>query len=113
MSDVKERSLDLTLPEDLLGGYGEFPDKLYLIQVSLGKYACNNATLPDGQTVNGLACFPSHDDCDTYMALLEGIYGDIVPKSFEEARQIAIGKPILSALFLFMDGHIMDVHYVR
>lgn len=105
--------LGLTLDEAELGGFGGFPDRLFLISVGGGRYACNNATLSDGQAINGLACFPSADDGTTYMGLLGGLSGDLVGKSFEEAREIAIGKPVLSALFLFVDGKIVEVHYVR
>ena len=113
MSNVIERPLDLTLSEELLEGYDSFPDKVFLISVGNGKYACNNATLTDGQQINGLACFPSLDDGDTYMGLLSGLSGELVAKTFEEAREIAISKPDLSALFLFQGGRIVDVHYVR
>ncbi len=114
MSQVVESGpLGLTLDESMLGGFGGFPDRLFLISVGGDRFACNNATLPDGQNINGLACFPSADDATTYMGLLGGLSGDIVGKSFEEAREIAIGKPVLSALFLFFDGKIVEVHYIR
>jgi hypothetical protein len=103
----------ITLDEDLLGGFGGFPDRVFLISVGGDRYACNNATLTDGQTINGLACFPSGDDATTYMGILQGLSGEIVGKSFEEAREIAIGKPVLSALFLFQGERIVEVHYVR
>ncbi len=113
MSTVLDNPLGIHLEEELLEGFGGFPDSLILISVGGDKYACNHAILPDGQAINGLACFPSADDATTYMGLLAGLSGDMVKKSFEEARQIAIGKPVLSALFLFIDGHILDVHYIR
>lgn len=113
MSTIADNMLDFTLDEDLLGGFGSFPDRIFLIHVGGDKYAANNATLPDGQTIDGLACFPSADDATTYMGLLAGLNGDIVGKSFEEARQIAISKPRLSCLLLFVDGKIVDVHHVR
>ena len=111
--DTIESPGGIVLDEGLLGGYGGFPDRLTLISVGGDKYACNNATLPDGQVINGLACFPSPDDATTYMGQLSGLSGDLVSKTFEEAREIAIGKPTLSALFLFVGGRICDVHYVR
>ncbi len=103
----------IILEEELLEGFGGFPNQLFLISVGQDKYAANNATLPDGQSVNGLACFPSADDATSYMGILAGLSGEIVSKSFEDARQIAIGKPVLSCLFLFVDGRIVDVHWVR
>jgi hypothetical protein len=101
------------LDEELLNGYDSFPGRVYLISVGGDKYACNNATLSDGQQINGLACFPSGDDAITYMGLLAGLSGSAVGKSFEEAREIALSKPVLSALFLFQGGKIVDVHYIR
>jgi hypothetical protein len=94
-------------------GYGGFPDKLYLISVGGGKYAANNASLPDGQNLEGLATFPDADEATTYMGLLAGLSGDIVSKTFQEAREIAQSKPRLSCIFLFVAGKIVDVHYVR
>lgn len=101
------------LEEAMLGGYGGFPETLFLIEVAEGKFAANNVSLPDGQVINGLASFPSADDAVAYMGLLAGLNGDIVKRSFEEARQIAISKPILHALLLFVDGKIVDIVYVR
>jgi hypothetical protein len=103
----------LVLDDALLGGFGGFPDSLFVISVGNGKFAANNATLTDGQSVNGLACFPTEDDANHYMGLLGGLSGEIVPKSFDEAREIALSKPILSCLFLFQFGKIVEVHWVR
>jgi len=110
---VDDAPLGIQLEEDVLGGYGGFPDRLYLISAGDGKYAANNVTLHDGQNINGLASFPSADDATTYMALLAGLSGDIVAKSFEEARQIAISKPVLSCLLLFVGGRVVDMVFVR
>jgi hypothetical protein len=104
-----------TLIQDELGAYGAFGDKLYLIHVGDGKYAVNNISLPDGQQIDGLAAFMSLDDAYTYMGLdmARGISGDVVQKSFSEAREIAISKPQLMALIMFSGGQIIDIHYVR
>ncbi|MER3496828.1 MAG: hypothetical protein C4320_08755 [Armatimonadota bacterium] len=101
------------LEEDLLGSAGGFPNSLLLIQIGTDKYAANNATLADGQSVNGLACFPTPDDAATYAGLLAGLDGEFVKKSFDEARDIAKSKPTLDAMFLFVDGKIVEVHFVR
>lgn len=103
----------IVLEEFELEGYGGFPNSLYLISLGGDKYAANNATLPDGQKVNGLATFPDADEATTYMGLLAGLSGEIVGKSFEEAREIAKSKPVLSCVFLFVGGKIVEVHYVR
>lgn len=101
------------ITEEMMGGYGGFPENVFLISPGDDKYAANNVTLPDGEKVNGLAAFPSPDDATSYMAMLAGLSGEIVGKSFEEARQIAISKPVLSCLLLFHDNHIVDICYVR
>ncbi|MGV3617061.1 MAG: hypothetical protein ACO1SV_17175 [Fimbriimonas sp.] len=103
----------IVIEEFELEGYGGFPDGLFLISVGGDKYAANNATLPDGQNLNGLACFPDADEATTYMGLLAGLNGTIVQKKFEEAREIAKSKPVISCLFLFVGGKIVEVHYVR
>ena len=103
----------IVLDESMLGGFGGFPDKVYLISVGGDKYACNNATLTDGEAINGLACFPDPDEATTYMGLLAGLSGEIVSKTFEEAREIAASKPVLHAMFLFASGRIVEVHWVR
>jgi hypothetical protein len=113
MSLINERPSGITLDEVELGGFGGFPDKLYLISVGGDKYACNNATASDGQRLDGLATFPDPDEATTYMGLLAGLSGEIVSKSFEEAREIAKSKPVLSCMFLFVAGHIVEIHFVR
>jgi hypothetical protein len=113
MQQTVENPSGITLIEEELGGFGGFPDKVYLISVGGGKYAANNATAPDGTVLDGLACFPSPDDATTYMGLLAGLSGEIVSKTFEEAREIAKGKPKLNCLLLFLGGHIVEIHYVR
>jgi len=113
MSQLIDNPSGTILEEIQLGGYGGFPDSLFLISVGGDKYACNNATLPDGQVLDGLATFPDADEATTYMGLLAGLNGEIVRKSFEQAREIAKSKPRLSCLFLFVGGHIVEVHFVR
>lgn len=88
------------------------PSELYLISMGEDKYAANNVTLED-VTHNGLATFPSLDDAIVYTGLLAGLNGSPVRKTFEEARAIAISKPTLDCMFLFVDGKIVDIHFVR
>jgi hypothetical protein len=113
MSQVIDSPSGITLEDELVGGFGGFPDRLFLIQVREGMYACNNATRSDGEKIDGLACFPTPDDATTYTGLLAGLNGEIVGKKFEEAREIAISKPKLSCLLLFVAGQIVDIHHVR
>lgn len=113
MPDLVDSPLGLQLDESMLEGFGGFPNALFLINVRGDLYAANNATLPDGQTVDGLATFPDADEATTYMGLLAGLSGEIVKKTFEEARQIAVSKPRLMCMFLFVGGKIADLHWVR
>jgi hypothetical protein len=113
MSQISDRPSGIVFEESELGGFGGFPDKLYLISVGGDKYACNNATGQDGVPLDGLATFPNPDEATTYMGLLAGLSGTIVMKSFEEAREIAKSKPKLSCLFLFVAGHIVEIHHIR
>lgn len=113
MPDLLDNPLGITIDESMLEGFGGFPSNLFLISVGGDKYAANNATLPDGQTVDGLATFPDADEATTYMGLLAGLNGEIVAKTFDEARQIAVSKPRLMCMFLFVAGRIADLHWVR
>jgi hypothetical protein len=113
MPEIVDNPLITQIEESMLEGFGGFPNVLYLINVRGDLYAANNATLPDGQTVDGLATFPDPDEATTYMGLLAGLSGEIVKKTFEEARQIAVAKPRISCLFLFVGGRIADLHWVR
>jgi len=113
MPQTVENPGGITLIEEELGGFGGFPDRVYLVSVGGDRYACNNATAPDGTPLDGLACFPSPDDATTYMGLLAGLSGQIVSKTFEEAREIAKSKPRLNCLLLFLGGHIVEIHFVR
>ena len=97
----------------MMGSFGSFPDEIYLISVGDEKFACNNATTPDGMTVNGLACFLSPDDATTYMAAEKHLEGKIKKSSFQEARDLAKSKPVLDCLFLFQGVQIIEIHFVR
>ncbi|MEQ1933055.1 MAG: hypothetical protein ABL962_04140 [Fimbriimonadaceae bacterium] len=113
MLRLDETPTHFTLDESVLEGYGGFPESLFLIAVGPEKFAANNITLPDGDKINGLATFPSPDDATSYMGMLAGLSGEIVGRSFEEARQIAISKPVLACVLLFAEGRIIDICYVR
>ena len=111
--DLLENPMIEQLDESMLEGYGNFPTTVYLIGMGGDRYAANNATLSDGQSIDGLATFPDPDEATTYMSLLAGLSGEIVKKSYEEARNIAISKPRLMCMFLFIGGKIADVQWVR
>ena len=111
--NVLDKPTFFELDEGLMEGFGGFPGNVFLIQVGEGKFAANNATTPDGQNINGLACFPTEIAATLYQGMLSGLSGEIVTKTFEEARGIAVSKPILHCLMLFVDGKIVDIHWVR
>lgn len=115
MRTLDQAPLGISLEEDMLEGHGLFGDRIYLIKVGENLYAANNVSLPDGQQINGLAAFLTPDDATSYMKLdmARGISGEIQGKAFEDARQLAISKPKLSAILLFAANHIIDVCWVR
>jgi hypothetical protein len=111
--ELLDNPLITSLEEDMMGSFGSFPDEIYLISVGGDKFACNNATTPDGMTVNGLACFLSPDDATTYMGVEKHLDGEIKKSSFNDARDIAKSKPKLDCLFLFHGVQIIEIHFVR
>ena len=113
MIKLSDNPLGIQLEADELLGYGSFPSKLFLISVGGDKYACNFATGKDGEPLDGLATFPDPDEATTYMGLLAGLSGEIVSKTFEEAREIAKSKPRLNCMFLFVAGHIVEICYIK
>lgn len=111
--ELLENPLISSFDEGMWESISNFPDEIYLISVGDGKYACNNASTPDGMVVNGLSCFPSVDDAIGYMAQPGMLSGDTKRVSFEDARQIAKGKPILDSLLLWDNSRIVEIHFVR
>ena len=111
--ELLESPLISSFDEGMWDSISNFPDEIYLISVGEGKYACNNATTPDGMTVNGLSCFPSVDDAISYMAQPGMLSGDTKRVSFEDAREIAKGKPVLDSLLLWDNSRIVEIHFVR
>jgi len=102
-------------PVEGFDGLTRFPDSLFVIRVEGSRYAANSATLPDGQSINGLACFPEMDDVDEYVALPDdrGMSGEVLQQSFDRVRNIAKSKAVLQGLLLFVHGKIVDYHYIR
>lgn len=102
---------------DLTNDHG-WPQELCLVSPAPDKYACNCADTeglePDPQhDIHGLAVFVNESSAKTYMGALNGLSGEVIPKSFEECRRIAIERPKLNCMFLMDGPKIKDLIYVR
>ena len=98
---------------ELENDYG-WPHSLCLIEVSPNKYAANVADTkglePDPQHgIHGLAVFATPVSAKVYMQALNGLSGTIVPKTFNECKEIALARPPITALFLMHGAKIKDV----
>lgn len=107
--------LNIPIEQEELGSFGGFPDSFLMIAMGEGKYAANNASTPppDPITLDGLACFPAVPDAELYTLSLKGLQGEIVQKSFAEAREIALSKPKINSLLLFVNNRIVEYTFVR
>ena len=101
-----------TNDEGLPVQFHKFPKELILIFLGGSKYAANNGTTPEGVDVNGLATFMNSEEALIYQEKC-GLTGDLVRKTFAEARDIALSKTNIQALFLMIGTSIADIHYVR
>jgi hypothetical protein len=99
---------------DELGGDDSFPDAVIMIELGSGRYAAVNATTkgPDPMTVGLLATFPTEEEADIWEKKYL-LSGNRVNKSFQEAREIAIGKPAIHGLALQTAAHTVAIHWVR
>ncbi len=91
-----------------------FPSRLVLIDLGDGKYAANNAITPapDAMEVNGIACFINAEEAIIYQEDTK-IGGTLVRKSFSQARDIALSKINIQAIFLMQGTHVIEIHFVR
>jgi hypothetical protein len=96
-------------------GFQGFPGRLYVLSIPVEKYAAVKATLPDLDILDGIACFPEPDDAVQFMALPspKSIQGRITSATFDEARAIALSRPNLNSLVLYVKGRLVDYHFVR
>lgn len=115
MDSIQTKRKLKVLEKDALMGVWEFPANFYVVRVGDTTYAVNNATLPTGDYLDGLACFATETDAELYMALPnnKGLPGKVEPIDLESARLIAKSRPKLNSLILFRKGKIVDYHYVR
>lgn len=112
--EIQEDQLSSGLEDSFL----DIPEIVFLIRLGRGRYVAQNATMPDLGELNGLTCFLTKQDAEEYQARAKegtvvAMRGEVVAKSWEEARQIAISKPLLSCLFILKGTAIIDVHFVR
>jgi hypothetical protein len=103
-----------TRDDDILGGDDSFPSAVVMISLGGGKYAAVNTTTtgPDPMTVGLIAVFPSEEEAEFWGETF-GLKGDLVTKSFEEAREIAVSKPTIHGLGLQYQARTVTIHWVR
>ena len=116
MRQLLDRPDTLDTPE-LTNDHG-WPQVLCVIEVSPGKYAANVANTngledPPQAEIHGLAIHANEASAIVYMGSLNGLSGTVVPKSFDECRQIAVDKPTLTAMFLMDGAKIRDIIHVN
>lgn len=102
-------------PGEALGSDAGWPNSISMIYLGNAKYAAVNVgNVGDEQGIEGnfLACFESQQDVDA----LEAKYhfgGEVVQKSFSEAREIAVSKPNIHGLSLQRDAMSAQLHWVK
>lgn len=114
MPETIDRTDITTEVDETLAADNGFPNNLILIEVEPGKYAANNGTTPgpDPMTVDGIACFETRESARIYMDSEKGISGEMVDKTFAEAREIALSKaPKINGLLFMVGAHIAAIHY--
>ncbi len=101
----------LTLDQPILGLGIDFPESLFVLyHPESGKYGCY---YHDG--VHGLACFSSESAACRFAELLDRLEGmETQHVTFDEAREIAIGRPLPVVSIMLVD-QLDDpvIHYVR
>lgn len=110
MSDLLERPIEIL--DDISG----LPDRLTLIDMGSGQYACINATVPDPEgdlTCGFIAVFAEDASVEVFKSTYIGMsYGKNVTLSLEEALDIAKKKsPTVRGLALQRNG--ATVHPLR
>lgn len=101
----------MTLTEPILGLGIEFPDDVFvLFHAATGKYGCYYHS-----GVHGLACFTSESHAREFAELLSELQGiETHYVSFDEAREIAIGRPLPVVSLMLVDRLDQPlIHYVR
>lgn len=102
--------MSLTRELPLVGLDRIIPEELFVVlHASTRRYGCFCH-----QGIHGLAAFSSREDAERFRSLidLKGLY--VLPIAFDEAREVAKGRPMpVVALLLLDDLADPIVHYVR
>lgn len=93
--------------------FSDFPSDLWVLQCPDGKHWCINATLPDLEEIDGLACFESEVQAVRYESSCAMLGGSAKPVPFDTAREIAKSIPRADAILLVKNSKVVDFHYVR
>lgn len=106
MTDAPQKQTEAA---PLLGLDSEFPDRVYVLKHSTGKYGCycHNG-------LHGLACFSTEVGAFRFSEwiALSGMACEDV--TFDEAREIAQRRPApIECLMLLDDLESPEIHYVR
>lgn len=102
-------------PGETLGSDIGWPSSISMIYLGNSKYAAVNVGhVGDEQGIEGnfLACFESQDDVDAFERKYS-FGGQVVQKTFSDAREIAVSKPNIHGLSLQRDAKSVDLHWVK
>ena len=99
-----------TLTQPIIGLDETFPENVYVLHhVASGKYGC---FCHEG--IHGLACFSTEMGAFRFAELIEQTGMQAIDTTFDEARDIAKGRPLPVVSIMLLD-RINDpkVHFVR
>lgn len=102
-------------PGETLGSDIGWPSSISMIYLGNSKYAAvnvGNVNGQDGVEGNFLACFESQEDVTAFEAKYH-FGGQVVQKSFSDAREIAVSKPNIHGLSLQRDAMSAQLHWVK
>ena len=102
-------------PGETLGSDIGWPSSISMIYLGNAKYAAvnvGNVGGQDGVEGNFLACFESQEDVDAFEVKYH-FGGQVVQKSFSDAREIAVMKDNIHGLSLQRDAQSVQLHWVK
>lgn len=102
--------MSLTLDLPILGLDSSFPDALVILHdTQAGKYACCCV-----KGVHGLACFSTESFAEAFAAAHGLTRLTCESVTFDEAREIAKGRPLPVAAIMLLDHpEAPEIHFVR